>query len=205
MSFFTIKQSVESEINVRRSVFRAYLFPVRGAEEARGMISNHQQQYSNATHNCYAYICGIKQEVQYYSDAGEPHGTAGKPILNALLRAGLTNILAIVTRYYGGINLGVPGLISAYGVVTETAISISELIEALTMLILRITTDYAVSEQLTAYLKTVRGEITASSWKEKVQHDLRIPEENLPQLREYLDVFARQGRLDYIIDPQEKE
>jgi uncharacterized YigZ family protein len=205
MNFFTIKQPVESEINVRRSVFRAFLFPVRDAGEAREKITLHQQVHANATHNCYAYICGNKQETQYYSDAGEPHGTAGKPILNALLRSGLTNILAIVTRYYGGINLGVPGLISAYSEVTETAISLAELIVARTMLSLRISMDYAVSEHLTAFLKTIQGEITASAWKENVQHDLLVPEENLPQLREYLDVFARQGRLDYIVDTQEKE
>ncbi|HOL74853.1 MAG TPA: YigZ family protein, partial [Bacteroidales bacterium] len=87
-----------------------------------------KKEYYDATHHCYAYILGINKEVQFDSDAGEPVGSAGKPILNTLLSYEITNTLAVVIRYYGGTKLGIPGLINAYKTATQLAIENNEII-----------------------------------------------------------------------------
>jgi len=100
---------------VRKSRFVGRVRIARSEEEARGVVRALSEEYKNATHNCWAYRVGFPQIREYFSDDGEPSGSAGKPILGAILRQELTNTVVVVTRYYGGIKLGVRGLIEAYG------------------------------------------------------------------------------------------
>ena len=123
----TIAENSSGSVKIQRSEFIAFLYPVKDTEQVKSILAVHNEKYKDASHNCYAYVLGKKQETQYYSDQGEPGGTAGKPILNALLRHKLTNVLAIVTRYFGGVKLGVRGLIDAYSQSMEELIKLSEL------------------------------------------------------------------------------
>ena len=169
-------------------------------EQAREIISAHNREYANATHNCYAYICGFAQETQYYSDAGEPHGTAGKPILNSLLRGGMTNCLAIVTRYYGGIKLGVKGLIDAYGGTVEEALSLAARVEAVPQVSLEIKADYAIAEIVSARVKDAGGIVHSSEWTDRVTIRCSLPLSEWERFRELLDGWRLQSRLDYRIE-----
>ncbi len=112
-------QEPRTEVDVEQVIQKSrFVGRVRRActeEEARAGIRELSQQYKNATHNCWAYRVGFPSPKEYFSDDGEPAGTAGKPILGAILRQELTNVFVVVTRYYGGIKLGVRGLIEAYG------------------------------------------------------------------------------------------
>ena len=103
------------EIKERRSRFIASLDVAKSEDEAREFIRATSQNHAEANHNCWAYRVGSSGTVEYFSDAGEPSGTAGKPILGAILRADVVNAVVIVTRYFGGTKLGVRGLIEAYG------------------------------------------------------------------------------------------
>ncbi|MDZ4182239.1 MAG: YigZ family protein, partial [Candidatus Cloacimonadaceae bacterium] len=114
MQLFTVSEISYTAQKIQRSEFIAWLYPAQNVDQARELIAAHNKAHADATHNCYAYVIGFDRETQYYSDAGEPSGTAGKPMLNALLSASMTNVLAIVTRHFGGIKLGVRGLIEAY-------------------------------------------------------------------------------------------
>lgn len=105
----------EAELKEKRSLFVGRVFWAGGEEEARERIREVSKQHSDANHHCWAYRVGFPETTDYYSDAGEPSGTAGKPILGAILRAGVVNCVLIVTRYFGGTKLGVRGLIDAYG------------------------------------------------------------------------------------------
>lgn len=107
--------SSEAELREKRSIFVGRLFRAADEEEARERIRELSRKYADANHNCWAYRVGFPNTVEYYSDAGEPSGTAGKPILGAILRAGVVNCVIVVTRYFGGTKLGVRGLIEAYG------------------------------------------------------------------------------------------
>ena len=200
MPLFTISSPSQFRQKIQRSEFICFLFPISDVEQAREIISAHNREYANATHNCYAYICGFAQETQYYSDAGEPHGTAGKPILNSLLRGGMTNCLAIVTRYYGGIKLGVKGLIDAYGGTVEEALSLAARVEAVPQVSLEIKADYAIAEIVGARVKDAGGIVHSSEWADRVTIRCSLPLSEWERFRELLDGWRLQSRLDYRIE-----
>ena len=104
----------EAEYVVQKSRFIAHALPVESYEEARSFVAEIKEEYRDATHNVPAVICGPKQEIQWASDDGEPGGTSGLPVLKMIAGEGLTNLVMVITRYFGGINLGTGGLARAY-------------------------------------------------------------------------------------------
>ena len=113
-SYKIVYQGGEGEIVEKKSRFIAHVFPVTKEEQALEYLETLKKQYWDARHNCYAYVIGEKQQLQRFSDDGEPSGTAGKPILEVLLGEDIHNTLVVVTRYFGGILLGTGGLTRAY-------------------------------------------------------------------------------------------
>ena len=109
-----IQETFENTIVIQKSVFITKLFRVNSTEEVDSILEAIRKKYWDATHNCYAYIIGDNQEIQKCSDDGEPQKTAGAPMMDALKKNNMTNILAIVTRYFGGTLLGAGGLVRAY-------------------------------------------------------------------------------------------
>lgn len=124
----TIKYKSESIYKDRSSKFIGIILPIENIEVVKKHLQEIKKEYYDATHHCYAYVLGINKELQFDSDAGEPVGSAGKPILNTLLSYEITNTLAVVIRYYGGTKLGIPGLINAYKTATQLAIENNEII-----------------------------------------------------------------------------
>lgn len=113
--FKTVAGRVERKIKIERSEFIATLDYASDDENARAFISEMNKKYKDATHNCPAYrILDVNGIVEFSSDAGEPFGTAGVPMLNVLRREELLNVVVVVTRYFGGVKLGIRGLIEAY-------------------------------------------------------------------------------------------
>ena len=120
--FLTIAQATKFELIIKKSRFICALQRVETEEEAQAFIKTVQTANRKATHNCFAYLVGDHDQVQRESDNGEPSGTAGIPILESLQLAKLHNVVAVVTRYFGGIKLGAGGLIRAYSNVTTKAV-----------------------------------------------------------------------------------
>ena len=122
----------EAEISEKKSRFIAHIAPAQTEEEAQAFIEKIKKQYWDARHNCYAYVLGEDAGFQRFSDDGEPQGTAGKPILDIIMKSGIYNCLIIVTRYFGGTLLGTGGLIRAYqaaskeGLEHSTVLSVSD-------------------------------------------------------------------------------
>ncbi|MCK9995322.1 MAG: YigZ family protein [Candidatus Krumholzibacteria bacterium] len=115
-SFLTIEGSAESELKVQRSRFLALTFPVRTEQEARVCLSETARRYHDSRHVCYGYKLGVgSASITRKSDDGEPSGTAGDPILAAIGKLELTDVLLVVVRYFGGVKLGTGGLARAYG------------------------------------------------------------------------------------------
>lgn len=112
-SFFSVADNYKTEIVIERSKFITHVFYAETEEEARAQLLSVRKEYSDATHNCYAYIVDYGKSTKS-SDDGEPQGTAGMPIAEALKNKKLVNVLAVVTRYFGGIKLGAGGLVRAY-------------------------------------------------------------------------------------------
>ena len=109
-----IKDEVENLIEIKKSKFICHIYPVSSVDDVTRILSLVKKKYYDARHNCYAYIIGDNQEIQKASDDGEPQKTAGYPMMEALKKYEVTNILAVVTRYFGGTLLGASGLIHAY-------------------------------------------------------------------------------------------
>lgn len=132
-NFKTPSDIFEAEITEKKSRFIATIAPVSTEEEAASFIKDMKKKYWNARHNCSAYIIGTQQQIVHSSDDGEPQGTAGKPILSVLSGRKLYNVVAVVTRYFGGILLGTGGLVRAYSSAVEECLSnavLKEMIEA---------------------------------------------------------------------------
>ncbi len=114
-SYTSIEAPKRHEIKVRGSRFIASVCPVSSLEEAERALSELRREFFDATHHCYAYRLGPERSKFRAVDAGEPSGTAGKPILAAIDRRGFTDVIVVVTRYFGGTKLGTGGLARAYG------------------------------------------------------------------------------------------
>jgi len=112
--FYKPKKECITEMKIKKSLFISYITDISTENIIRDLLNSVKKQHNRADHNCYAYRYGLDNIVEYYSDDGEPSGTAGRPILNAIHNNELTSTLIIVTRYFGGIKLGVRGLIDAY-------------------------------------------------------------------------------------------
>lgn len=128
-TFFTIKAPSEGIYKEKMSKFLAFAFPVVSAAEAKAHIADFQKRYYDARHVCWAYMIGAERTEFQSNDNGEPSGTAGKPILGQINSFGLTNIVIIVVRYFGGIKLGTSGLIVAYREAAKEALQAAEIIE----------------------------------------------------------------------------
>ncbi|MDR1649304.1 MAG: YigZ family protein [Synergistaceae bacterium] len=116
-------ESVTAELKVKRSIFVGTLAPCGSAETAREVLARVESLSKDADHNCWAYRLDPDSGIEHSSDDGEPAGTAGKPILAAIRRSGMFNVMIVVTRWFGGVKLGVRGLIDAYGQTAADAAS----------------------------------------------------------------------------------
>ena len=110
----TVKQQAEAEQIIEKSRFISYIKPVMSKEEADRFIAQIRAMNHAATHNVPAFVIGDKMQLQWASDDGEPQGTAGAPIVQMLVKEGITNVAVVITRYFGGIKLGTGGLVRAY-------------------------------------------------------------------------------------------
>jgi len=110
----SIKETVITEFEVSKSIFVNYLIPVTSVEQVNTELEQLKKTYPDANHHCFCYIIGTNQDIQKYSDDGEPSKTAGLPMLEVLKKHVLTNVLNVSIRYFGGIKLGAGGLVRAY-------------------------------------------------------------------------------------------
>ena len=142
MGYRTVYEGGTGEITEKKSRFIATVRPVSSEEEAASFISEIKKQYWDARHNCSAFVLGERQEITRCSDDGEPAQTAGRPMLEVLLKEGLTNVAVVVTRYFGGVLLGTGGLVRAYQKAVQEGLAQSRIIEKLSGRLLCVDTDY---------------------------------------------------------------
>lgn len=129
-SFRTVNGISEGQVNEQKSKFLSFAFPVKSVDEVKEYLKEYKKRYYDARHVCWAYLLGAEQEEFRTNDDGEPPSTAGKPILGAIKSKGLTNVLLIVVRYFGGIKLGTGGLTSTYRAAADDALEHAEIVEA---------------------------------------------------------------------------
>ena len=165
----TIKKPVQSEINVKKSQFICSLVPTKTKKESKAIIEKVSSEYSDATHNCTAYIVS---DGEGFDDNGEPGGTAGKPMINVLRKNELHNVTAIVTRYFGGIKLGAGGLVRAYSKSVLEAINNCEILEIELYDIYNITFEYSDMKIADGEIRNNNLEVIDKQYTDKVSYDI---------------------------------
>lgn len=174
----------EGEIVEKKSRFIATVVPVETEEEALAFIESMRKKYWNATHNCFSYAIGERQEILRCSDDGEPSGTAGKPMLDVLIGEELHNVAVVVTRYFGGTLLGTGGLVRAYASATQAGLSASKIITKRFGFKLKITTDYTGLGKIQYILGEKKIKTLDSEYTDQVVLHILIPNEMLDEIKE---------------------
>lgn len=152
-TYKTIEKEGEGIFRDKGSRFIAYLYPIKSEEDIKNIIAELKALHPKARHHCWAMRIGPDRSVFRINDDGEPSGTAGRPILNTLLSSDLTNVLAVVVRYFGGTLLGVPGLINAYKSATQDAINQANIIEKTIDLIFKLEFGHSVMNEVMKIIK----------------------------------------------------
>lgn len=152
-TYKTIEKEGEGIFRDKGSRFIAYLYPIKSEEDIKNIIAELKALHPKARHHCWAMRIGSDRSVFRINDDGEPSGTAGRPILNTLLSSDLTNVLAVVVRYFGGTLLGVPGLINAYKSATQDAINQANIIEKTIDLIFKLEFGHSVMNEVMKIIK----------------------------------------------------
>lgn len=178
----TIKKDFIAEEEIKKSRFICHLKRVYTEEEARAFISEIKKEHHKANHNCSAFTLGERQEIQRSSDDGEPSGTAGVPMLEILKKREITNVCAVVTRYFGGIKLGAGGLIRAYAGSVGHALDQVGLIKFVTQEQLILTLDYGNYDGLQRFLSTQGLVISESEFLSDVTVKLFVDLDKTEQL-----------------------
>ena len=184
--YLTIAKNTTYEQTIKKSRFICSIARVSSEEEAQQFITSIQAANKKATHNCFAYMIGDNDRIQRESDNGEPSGTAGIPILESLKLAKIHNIVAVVTRYFGGIKLGAGGLIRAYSNTTTEAIHQAGLVQRIKQAILKITVTYALHDPLLYYLKENNLEVAGEEYGVNVETSIYVNETDLEDVKEKL-------------------
>ena len=174
LSYKVVYRNGYGEYEEKKSRFIASVAPVSTQEEAVAFIDSIKKKYYDARHNCSAFIIGRNRELTRCSDDGEPGGTAGKPILEVLLGAGVTNVVAVVTRYFGGTLLGTGGLVRAYTQAAQAGLKDAGIgiMHYKTEMTLDI--DYTDVGKVQHLLGSRQIEIAQSRYTDKVEYDIRI-------------------------------
>ncbi len=189
-----IKNEVESEIKIKRSRFIASVKPVTNIDEAKEYINKISKENNNANHNCWTYRIGEKGDVFHYSDNGEPSGTAGLPMFRILQKYDLTNIVVVVTRYFGGIKLGIRGLMEAYGESVDSALKIAVIERLVKYEFRKISTSYHYSEILKYKLNQMGVVIENTEYAENVMFYLKF-EREIGEVDLFLESLQSSGNI----------
>ncbi len=165
--YHTIAAPAAGEYKDRGSKFLAYAFPVTEEAEWQARLEEVRKQHPKARHHCFAFRLGVDGNQYRANDDGEPAGSAGRPILGQIDSFGLTDVIVIVARYFGGTLLGVPGLIAAYKGSAQDALQQAGILEKTLQTAYRITLDYALAGSAMSAVKKLEFELLSQSYDDR--------------------------------------
>ena len=197
MEFRTIKEDGQVQEEIKKSRFICHIKRVTTEDEARNFIQAVKKEHYKATHNCSAFILGERSEMKRSSDDGEPSGTAGVPMLGVLENHQLTNVCAVVTRYFGGIKLGAGGLIRAYAGTVALAIKEIGSVHIKEQLGLRLTLSYSQYQELPNFLKAKQLQEQDTAFTDQVQTTIFVDKDDKDSVIESL-IELFNGKIDIV-------
>ena len=182
----TVNAIAEGLYKEKGSRLISFIYPVKTEEEIKDILTEIKTKYYDARHHCYAYCLGANRERFRANDDGEPSSTAGKPILGQIVSNDLSNVLVVVVRYFGGIKLGVSGLIQAYRDAAANAILHAEIVERTVDEEIRIRFTYVVMNDVMKVLKEEEPEVLSRNFEMECEMTLSIRQKDMPRLKERL-------------------
>ncbi len=200
MDYSTIKAFASDSFIEKKSEFIGYIAPVKTNDEAVEFINKIRSEHRKATHNVYAYILR-DGSTSRYSDDGEPQGTAGVPVLDVLVKEGLTDVCCVVTRYFGGILLGGGGLVRAYSHSAKIAVDAAEKMIMCSSYPVRITVDYDLYGKITYALPEFEVKVLDTDFGSDVTVSLLVKVGNAESLKKKM-IDITNGRLRYVQDDE---
>lgn len=189
--YFTIKDNIsEGFYSEKRSKFLAFAFHVTTEEKIKEIVSEYRKKYYDARHVCWAYMLGAQRTEFRANDDGEPSSTAGKPILGQINKNELTDILIIVVRYYGGVNLGTSGLIVAYRTAAAEAIANAEVIKLYDEEVVTYDFPYVMMNDVMKIIKDMSPRIVNQTYDNTCEIQLSIRKSQAPLLKSRLEKLS---------------
>ena len=201
--YATISGRSIAEIEEKKSRFIAHLAHVESEEEALSFLEEIRTEHRMARHNVYAYILrgeGASERIRY-SDDGEPAKTAGTPALEVLQHSGLTDLIVVVTRYFGGVLLGTGGLVRAYTTATARALENAEVVTVRSVVELQVTVDYALYERASLLIDAAGAKQAPPEFTDRVTLRWQMPEHTEAPLLEQLRELTRGSAQVAVSDP----
>ncbi len=193
-SYHTPLYATEGLYKEKGSKFLAFVYPVNRETEIKERIAGLKKEYFDARHHCYAWMLGPEKSHFRTSDDGEPNHSAGDPILGQIRSKGITNVLIVVVRYFGGVKLGVGGLISAYKGAAEDALRKAIIVEKEVVEELEITFDYLVTSDVMLLMRELNVKIREQEFTESCQLKIICPMKQKDKLVEKLNLMKALGR-----------
>lgn len=175
-TYLTLLEKADGEYTEKRSRFLATVLPCSTEEQANKILAEYRSAHWEARHCVYAYL--LRDGTVRFSDDGEPHGTAGKPILEILRHSGLSDVMAVVVRYFGGILLGTGGLCRAYSAAAKDAVEAAQFVEMRPSVVYSLCCSYADHPRLLTEISAVGGTVKQSDFTENVLLTVAVGHEN---------------------------
>ena len=194
----TVAKEAEASQIIEKSRFIAHIKSVSSKEEADNFVAAIRKEYKDATHNVPAYVIGDKMQIQWGSDDGEPQGTSGAPIVQMLVKEGITNVCVVVTRYFGGIKLGTGGLVRAYTSTAKMAIDEAGIFEVRNYENLKVEIPYNLLAKLQNMEKDMPFTIQEIIYEDTLTVKLLFEAENRLEIEDFL-INLTNGKFKKII------
>jgi uncharacterized YigZ family protein len=184
--YYTIEQPSMAEFKDRGSKFFAFAYPAKDIDSCKKILAQLKKEHGKAVHHCLAYRLGVDGSTFRVSDDGEPSGSAGRPILGQIDSKGLTNVLVVVVRYFGGTLLGIPGLINAYKTATALALQLSPIIKKPIEIEYELNFDYHQMNEVMLLVKQYNCSVVEQTTQLFIQLQIGIPKNRLEEVLEKL-------------------
>lgn len=194
-SYHTLQDPAEGLYKEKGSKFLAFAYPVTTEAEIRERIDGLKAKYFDAHHHCYAWMLGANKNHFRAFDDGEPNHSAGDPILGQIRSKGVTNVLVVVVRYFGGLKLGVGGLISAYKNAAQDVLSKAQIVEKEITEIIRLTFDYLLTSEIMRWVKEFGLKIIDQHFEETCNMKISVPTQQKERFLEKLNVLKEKGKM----------
>ena len=187
-----LKQTAQIEFIEKKSLFIGYAAYVSSEEEALAIIKSKKKEYADATHNVYAYVIG--DSIARYSDDNEPQGTAGMPALNSIRMSGITDVVVVITRYFGGILLGAGGLVRAYSTASSLALEAGGEAIYESYIEFQVKCPYSDYGKICTELTSFQALLDSTAFEDEVTLNFAIKEDNIDAFKKRItDAFS--GRI----------